>query len=159
MDFFNAVRLVHGSPNLACLLIQNYLIGPARIWLNDLPEKSIFCWFDLKEAFEAHFKGTYKRPHTTSDMQMCVQKKDETSREYLTRWVDTRNACESVDDKTAILAFVGGLCRGNLLQYNLKVNLNAGTLTLSDMICDASNAVAADDDAGGVMQAMAVPNT
>ena len=68
MDFFNAVRLVHGSPNLACLLIQNYLIGYAHIWLNDMPEKSIWCWFDLKEAFEAHFRGTYKRPHTASDL-------------------------------------------------------------------------------------------
>ena len=80
MDFFNAVRLIHGSANLACLLLQNYLVGPARIWLNDLPENSIWCWFDLKVAFEAHFRGTYKRPHTASDLQMCIQRKDETSR-------------------------------------------------------------------------------
>ena len=87
---------------------------------------------------------------------MCVQRKDETSREYLTRWLATRNACESVDDKTAILPFVGGLRAGNLLRYNLTCKLNAGTLTLNDMITDASNGVAAEDDARRVMQTTAV---
>ena len=64
---------------MACHMLQLYLVGPARVWLNDLPENSIFCWFDLKIAFEAHFNGTYKRPHTASDLQACIQKKSETS--------------------------------------------------------------------------------
>ncbi|KAK1650402.1 hypothetical protein QYE76_068207 [Lolium multiflorum] len=58
---------------------------PARIWLSDLEKNSIFCWFDLKTAFEKHFRGTYKRPATTSDLQACIQKKGETSRNFLTR--------------------------------------------------------------------------
>ena len=113
----------------------------------------------MKEAFEAHFRGTYKRPHTASDLQMCVQRKDETSREYLTRWLATMNACESVDDKTSISAFVGGLRAGNLLRYNLTCKLNAGTLTLNDMITDASIGTAAEDDTHRVMQATAVPGS
>ena len=87
---------------------------------------------------------------------MCVQKKDESSREYLTRWLATRNACESIDDRTAILAFVGALRAGNLLRYNLTVKHNAGTLTLNEIINDASNGAAAEDDARGVIQAVAV---
>ncbi|KAK1682492.1 hypothetical protein QYE76_043340 [Lolium multiflorum] len=62
-----------------------HLAGPARIWLSDLEKNSIFCWFDLKNAFEKHFRGTYKRPATTSDLQACIQKKGETSRNFLTR--------------------------------------------------------------------------
>ncbi|KAK1653921.1 hypothetical protein QYE76_071726 [Lolium multiflorum] len=46
--------------------------GPARIWLSDLEKNSIFCWFDLKNAFEKHFRGTYKRPAMTSDLQACI---------------------------------------------------------------------------------------
>jgi hypothetical protein len=41
-------------------MLQLYLIGPARTWISDLPENSIFCWFDLKIAFEKHFRDTYK---------------------------------------------------------------------------------------------------
>jgi hypothetical protein len=57
------------------------LVGPAWVWLNDLPENSIFCWFDLKIAFDSYFNGTYKRAHTASDLHMCIQKKSETSRD------------------------------------------------------------------------------
>ncbi|KAK1645954.1 hypothetical protein QYE76_063759 [Lolium multiflorum] len=71
-------------------MLQLYLIGPARVWLSDLEENTIFCWFDLKKAFENHFRGTYKRPATTSDLQACIQKKGETSRSFLTRWLATR---------------------------------------------------------------------
>ncbi|KAK1645304.1 hypothetical protein QYE76_063109 [Lolium multiflorum] len=84
------------------------LAGPARIWLSDLEKNSIFCWFDLKTA-EKHFRGTYKRPATASDLQACIQKKGESSRNFLTRWLACRNECENVDHTTAMYAFIGGL--------------------------------------------------
>ncbi len=83
-DYFNAVSFAGGTPNVACHMLQLYLVGPARTWLSDLEKNSIFCWFDLKSAFEKHFRGTYKRPATTSDLQACIQKKGETSRNFLT---------------------------------------------------------------------------
>jgi hypothetical protein len=93
---------------MACRMLQLYLVGPARR-LSDLDENSIFCWFDLKIAFEGHYKGTYKRPSTASDLHACIQKKNETSRAFLTRWLATRNECENVDNRTTMLAFIGGL--------------------------------------------------
>ncbi|KAK1631944.1 hypothetical protein QYE76_006259 [Lolium multiflorum] len=83
------------------------LAGPAGS-LGDLEKNSIFCWFDLKNAFEKHFRGTYKRPATTIDLQACIQKKGETSRNFLTRWLACRNECENVDNRTAMHAFIGG---------------------------------------------------
>ncbi|KAK1606156.1 hypothetical protein QYE76_029829 [Lolium multiflorum] len=74
-DYYNAVTFAGGTPNIACRMLQLYLIGPARVWLSDLEENTIFCWLDLKKAFENHFRGTYKRPATTSDLQACIQKK------------------------------------------------------------------------------------
>ncbi|KAK1699018.1 hypothetical protein QYE76_015715 [Lolium multiflorum] len=68
-DYYNAVTFAGGTPNIACRMLQLYLVGPARIWLSDLEKNSIFCWFDLKTAFEKHFRGTYKRPATASDLQ------------------------------------------------------------------------------------------
>ncbi|KAK1664872.1 hypothetical protein QYE76_053031 [Lolium multiflorum] len=138
-------------------MLQLYLIGPARIWLSDLEENSIFCWFDLKKAFENHFRGTYKRPATTSDLQACIQKKGETSRSFLTRWLATRNECENVDNRTAMHAFIGGLQRGGLLRHKLTCLVNANKLTLDEMINIASDHTAADDDAGGDLAATAIP--
>jgi hypothetical protein len=147
-DYFNAVNFAGGTPNMACRMLQLYLVGHGRIWLNDLKENSIFCWFVLKLAFEAHFCGTYKRPSKASDLQACIQKKGETFREYLTRWLHTRNNCENVDDRTTMLAFIRGLQRGGLLRHKLTCELNDQTLNLDRMISIASMHTAADDDAG-----------
>ena len=156
-DYYNAVIFAGGTPNIACRMLQLYLVGPARTWLSDLEENSIFCWFDLKNAFEKHFRGTYKRPATTSDLQACIQKKGETSRNFLTRWLATRNECENVDNRTAMHAFIGGLQRGGLLWHKLTCLVNANKLTLDDMITIASDHTAADDDAGGDLAATTIP--
>jgi hypothetical protein len=71
-DYYNTVDFVGGNLNISCRMLQLYLVGPAFIWLNDLPENSIFYWYDIKIAFEAHFNGTYKRPYTTSDLQEFI---------------------------------------------------------------------------------------
>ncbi|KAK1679377.1 hypothetical protein QYE76_040225 [Lolium multiflorum] len=123
----------------------------------DLEKNSIFCWFDLKTAFEKHFRGTYKRPATASDLQACIQKKGETSRHYLTRWLACRNECENVDHTTAMYAFIGGLQRGGLLRHTLTRLANSNKLTLDEMISIASDHTAADDDAGGDLAATAIP--
>ncbi|KAK1697307.1 hypothetical protein QYE76_014004 [Lolium multiflorum] len=138
-DYYNAVTFAGGTPNIACRMLQLYLIGPARVWLSDLEENTIFCWLDLKKAFENHFRGTYKRPATTSDLQACIQKKGETSRSFLTRWLATRNECENVDNRTAMHAFIGGLQRGGLLRHKLTCLVNANKLTLDEMINIASD--------------------
>ncbi|KAK1661913.1 hypothetical protein QYE76_050072 [Lolium multiflorum] len=156
-DYYNAVTFAGGTPNIACRMLQLYLVGPARIWLSDLEKNSIFCWFDLKTAFEKHFRGTYKRPATASDLQACIQKKGESSRNFLTRWLACRNECENVDHTTAMYAFIGGLQRGGLLRHKLTCLANANKLTLDEMISIASDHTAADDDAGGDLAATAIP--
>ncbi|KAK1645878.1 hypothetical protein QYE76_063683 [Lolium multiflorum] len=149
----------HGSRNARERLneYRTDYIGPARIWLSDLEKNSIFCWFDLKTAFEKHFRGTYKRPATASDLQACIQKKGESSRNFLTRWLACRNECENVDHTTAMYAFIGGLQRGGLLRHKLTCLANANKLTLDEMISIASDHTAADDDAGGDIAATAIP--
>ncbi|XP_051221167.1 uncharacterized protein [Lolium perenne] len=142
---------------MACRMLQLYLVGPARTWLNDLEENSIFCWFDLKVALEGHFRGTYQRPSTASDLHACIQKKNEISRAFLTRWLATRNVCENLDNRTAMLAFIGVLQRGGLLRHKLTCLVNEQKLTLDDMIPIASTHTAVDDDAGGELSATDIP--
>ena len=44
------------------------LKGPARHWLNSLPDNSIGSWEDLEEAFLDNFRGTYVRPPNANDL-------------------------------------------------------------------------------------------
>jgi hypothetical protein len=41
-DYYNAVDFAGGNPNIGCCMLQLYLVGSAQVWLNDLPENSIF---------------------------------------------------------------------------------------------------------------------
>ena len=49
------------------------LKGPARYWLNSLPENSIGSWEDLEDVFRDNFQGTYVRPPDADDLSHIVQ--------------------------------------------------------------------------------------
>jgi hypothetical protein len=132
------------------------LTGTARQWLNDLKPNSIHCWFDMQIAFTKNFEGTYKRSCNVGDLQRCVQQPDESSRAFLSRWLDMKNSCEGVHEQTAIIAFIDGLERGSLLRHTLKRMQDGQELDLNKMIAEASKFAAADDDARGSLQATAL---
>ena len=156
-DFFNVIKFAGGTPNITVQCLPLVLVGTARQWLQDLLEKSINTWFDLRIAFIKKFQGTYRRPHTAGDLQRCTQDHDESSRDFLARWLDMKNSCEGITDETAFLAFIQGLERGTLLRHKLTRKKNEGTLTLNEMITVATSHAAADDDARQKMMATAVP--
>jgi hypothetical protein len=134
------------------------LSGTARQWINDLVENSIQTWFDMQTAFTENFEGTYKRPHNIGDLQRCQWADNETSQNFLVRWLDMKNSCEGVTDESAILAFIDSLERGQLLRHCLLRERNEGKLTLNSMITIASNYAAADDDARESLKASAIQN-
>jgi hypothetical protein len=70
-----------------------------------------------------------------------------------------KNSCEGVTDKSAILAFIDSLERGQLLRHRLLRERNKGKLTLNSMITIASNYAAADDDARESLKASTIQNT
>ena len=72
------------------------LAGTAHQWIDDLPNKSIYNWLDMQEEFTKNFEGTYKCPCTVGDLQRYMQDKDETSRAYLSCWLDMKNSCAGV---------------------------------------------------------------
>ncbi|KAK1632952.1 hypothetical protein QYE76_007267 [Lolium multiflorum] len=47
-DYYNAVTFAGGTPNIACRMLQLYLV--ARIWLSDLEKNSIFCWNECENV-------------------------------------------------------------------------------------------------------------
>jgi hypothetical protein len=61
--------------------------------------------------------------------------------------------------KSAILAFIDSLERGQLLRHRLLREQNEGKLTLNSMITIASNYAAANDDTRESLKASAIQNT
>jgi hypothetical protein len=96
------------------------LEGPARIWLNNLPEDSINCWLDFEEAFVSNFTSTYKRPNRPQQLSMCRQRDNENDQDYLTRWSTLRNSCEGVVELQAIAWFAQGCRHGSMLWQRLQ---------------------------------------
>ena len=56
------------------------LKGPARHWLNILPENSINSWEDLEEAFLDNFQGTHVRPPDADDLSHILKQPGESAR-------------------------------------------------------------------------------
>jgi hypothetical protein len=62
-DYVSSVHIAGGNRRWAVRYLPHMLEGPARIWLNNLPERSINSWMDLEQAFYSNFSSTYKRPN------------------------------------------------------------------------------------------------
>jgi hypothetical protein len=70
-----------------------------------------------------------------------------------------KNSCEGVTNESAILAFIDGLERGQLLRHRLLRERNKGKLTLNSMISIASNYGATAADACESLKASVIQNT
>jgi hypothetical protein len=60
-----------GNRRWAVRIIPSFLVGPARIWLNNLPKGSINGWLDFEQAFVSNFNSTYRRPNRLQQLAMC----------------------------------------------------------------------------------------
>ena len=81
------------------------LKGPARYWLNCLPENSIGSWEDLEDAFRDNFQGTYVRPPDADDLSHIVQQPRESARKLWTRFLVKKNQIVDCPDAEALAAF------------------------------------------------------
>ena len=120
IDYVSSVHIAGGNRRWAVRYLPYMLEGPARIWLNNLPEGSINSWMDLEEAFYSNFSSTYKRPNRPLLLSMCRHEERETDREYLTRWSNIRNTCAGVDEMQAITWFASGCRHGTPLWQRLQ---------------------------------------
>ena len=106
------------------------LEGSARAWLNQLAPGSIFSWDELARVFTKTFEGTCKRPAGLSELQHCMQKQNETWRDYIQRWITLHHTVENVSDHQAVCAFKEGV---RYRELNLKSGQN-GDMTLTQMM-------------------------
>jgi hypothetical protein len=95
-DYSTAVNIAGGNLRWAVQYVPQMLEGPARIWLNNLPARSINGWIDFKEQFVSNFTSTYKRPNCPQQLANCRQGVNETDHDYLTRWCTLRNSAREL---------------------------------------------------------------
>ncbi len=85
------------------------LSGSAFTWFSSLPYNSVNSWADLEKQFHSYF---YSRIHEMklSDLTAIKQRHDESVQDYIQRFREMRNRCNSLsltDSQLADLAFQG----------------------------------------------------
>src|SRR3954470_22336906 len=81
---------------------------------------------------------------TIFDLERCVQREDQTPRDYLARWLRIRADLAHYPDDNALYHFVEGLDRGTLLRHSLRRQQATGRLTLEEMVSTINNYAEAD---------------
>ena len=71
-DFLLHIHMARGDDLHSIKYLPLKLKGPARHWLNSLPESLIGSWEDLEDAFHDNFQGTYIRPLDADDLSHIV---------------------------------------------------------------------------------------
>ena len=103
-DFILHIHMARGDDLDAIKYLPLKIKGPARHWLNSLPENSIGSWEDLEEAFLDNFQGTYVRPPDADDLSHIVQQPGESARELWTRLLVKKNQIVDCPDVEALVA-------------------------------------------------------
>jgi hypothetical protein len=106
-----------GGSNNDYFIIHNillFLANSARTWLDHRPD-SIRGWTDLKEIFVGNFQGTYTRPRNPWDLKKCLQKPDESLRDYIRRFSRQCNELPNIVDADIISAFLSGTTNKTLV--------------------------------------------
>ena len=81
-DFLLHIHMSRGDDLHAIKYLPLKLKGPARHWLNSLPENSIGSWEDLEDALRDNSQGTYVRPSDVDDLIHIVQQPRESARKF-----------------------------------------------------------------------------
>ena len=71
-DFLLHIHMARGDDLHAIKYLPLKLKGPARHWLNSLPENSIGSWEELEGAVLDNFQGTYVRPPYADDLSHII---------------------------------------------------------------------------------------
>ena len=97
--------MAHGDDLHAIKYLPVKLKGPARYWLNSLPENSIGSWEDLEDAFRDNFQGTYVQPPDADDLSHIVQQTRESARKLWTWFLVKKNQIVDCPGAEALAAF------------------------------------------------------
>src|SRR6266542_4435632 len=85
-------------------------------WLTELPANSINSWGDLCAKFINNFQGTFMKPGVEWDLYQIAQKKNETLRDYIRRFMKKKNTIPGASDAVVMASFRTGIRDPDLLK-------------------------------------------
>ncbi|XP_059654271.1 uncharacterized protein LOC132300988 [Cornus florida] len=91
------------------LQVQTLNQGSARVWFNKLKPGTINTFEELSKLFVSHFIASQRHRRPATYLLTVKQQKGESIREYITRFNTEMLQAEEMDDKVALIAFIGGL--------------------------------------------------
>jgi hypothetical protein len=140
--YHTVIETVGGDDRVKANFLPTTLIGAARSWLINLLEGSITLWDQLCAMFIGIFQGTYECPSTTETLKTIRQKHDESLRDYVKCFCNTRNTIPYIKDIEIINAFCDGVSDIKTMEEiamktpKIVVNL----LVVADVCIEASEA-------------------
>src|SRR5438132_4407047 len=85
-------------------------------WLTGLPANSINSWGDLCSKFINNYQGMFTKPGVEWDLYQIAQKKNETLRDYIRRFMKKKNTIPGASDPVVMASFRTGIRDPDLLK-------------------------------------------
>src|SRR5438105_9451225 len=100
-----AIKVTGGGQNAMANYLPIVLSSTVQDWLTGLPANSINSWGDLCAKFINNFQGTFTKPGVEWDLYHIVQKKNESLRDYIKRFMKKKNNILGVSDTVVMASF------------------------------------------------------
>ncbi|GJR69313.1 reverse transcriptase domain-containing protein [Tanacetum coccineum] len=158
--------------SIKLMLFPYSIDGPARIWLDKEPSRSILTWDDLVSKFINHFFPPSKTTNLRNEISNFHQKFDETFSEAWDRFKDLLRACPhhgftelhqldtfynglNPSDQDSLNSAAGGNLLESMLQDALKIIENKSKVRTSRNKPIVSQAKASNVDSSEIASAVA----
>ena len=141
-----AVKVAGGRPNAMANYLPVILAPTVQDWLTGLPENSIDSWGELCAKLIENFQGTYQKPGIDWDLYQLHQKKGESLREFIQRFMKKRNSIPGVNEAVVIAAFRKGVRDGDLLKKMTRPRTAKELFDMADRYANQEEAMNTEDD-------------
>ncbi|GAA0139986.1 hypothetical protein LIER_35173 [Lithospermum erythrorhizon] len=111
-DYIAHMTITSNYPDVYAKAFPNSVTGRVRDWYMTLPLKTIDTYQQTANAFVAKFGATIQRRQDERILMDIQQGKNESLRDYHSRYNNLLLNIHMVDDKVAYMVFFKGLCYG-----------------------------------------------
>ena len=142
-----AMSICNATRNLCAKFMYLMMDGAAKVWMRNLPPRSISSWEQLKVAFVQNFQGTCKKLSTIEDLERCVQKKGESARHWMKRVSEIIKSSQGLPPISVLMAMERN-CTFNPVAWKLgrmKDSMNQGIhLSIGEIMTEANKHASTD---------------
>ncbi|XP_021991950.1 uncharacterized protein LOC110888750 [Helianthus annuus] len=107
--FTGAARIENWSNDECCLMFMQTLVGSARIWFNDLPERSIRTFDDLIKGFLTNFSQQQRYVKDATVIFQTKQRDDKSLRGFIERYKKEGLTYVGAEEKMRVAGFVNAI--------------------------------------------------